>query len=196
MIKKFSKRQLMDQCGFTIEETQVILDYQKKLPILVENDDGIVIRARDLFNQLNGNNTKTKFVDWAKYNILKQDYSVSKDYEEFYEKDGVRFETNGESSQKLSSMGVRKNYYLSVDFAKEIAMFCGASLHVNKELKENSKLARKYFILMEKAVKKNAEWELIRYPLREGYKKMQIALNAYMNRMIQKDADDWDYKIL
>lgn len=195
MIKKFDKRQLLDQCGFTTDEAQIILDYQKKLPILLQVNDGLCVTARDLFSQLSEESTKTKFVDWAKYNIVKQDYSVSKDYEEFWEKDGVRFETNGESSQKLSSMGVRKNYLLALDFAKEIAMYCGSSLHASKELKNNSKLARQYFILMEKAVKRNIEWELIRYPLREGYKKMQDALNQYMNRMIQKDADDWDYKI-
>lgn len=195
MIKKFNKRQLLDQCGFTVDEAQIILDYQKKLPVLLQVNDGLCVTARDLFSQLSEESTKTKFVDWAKYNIVKQDYSVSKDYEEFWEKDGVRFETNGESSQKLSSMGVRKNYLLALDFAKEIAMYCGSSLHASKELKNNSKLARQYFILMEKAVKRNIEWELIRYPLREGYKKMQDALNQYMNRMIQKDADDWDYKI-
>lgn len=27
MIKKFTKRQLLDQCGFTAEETKIILDY-------------------------------------------------------------------------------------------------------------------------------------------------------------------------
>jgi len=195
MIKKFDKRQLLDQCGFTADEAQIILYYQKKLPILLQVNDGLCVTARDLFSQLSEESTKTKFVDWAKYNIVKQDYSVSKDYEEFWEKDGVRFETNGESSQKLSSMGVRKNYLLALDFAKEIAMYCGSSLHASKELKNNSKLSRQYFILMEKAVKRNIEWKLIRYPLREGYKKMQDALNQYMNRIIQKDADDWDYKI-
>ena len=60
---------------------------------------------------------------------------------------------------------------------------------------DNGALCRQYFILMEKAVKKNMEWELIRHPLREGYKEMQKALNGYMNRIIQKDADDWDYRI-
>lgn len=195
MIKKFNKRQLLNQCGFTAEEVQIILDYQKKLPVLSQVNDGLCVTARDLFSQLSEESTKTKFVDWAKYNIIKQDYSISKDYEEFWEKDGVRFKTNGESSQKLSSMGVRKNYLLALDFAKEIAMYCGSSLHASKELKNNSKLTRQYFILMEKAVKRNIEWELIRYPLREGYKKMQDALNQYMNRMIQKDADDWDYRI-
>jgi phage anti-repressor protein len=196
LIKKFTKRQLLDQCGFTTDETQIILDYQKKLPILLkDNTDALSTNARDLFTQLNGNNTKTKFTDWAKYNIVKQDYLIGTDYEEFYEKDGVRFETNGESAQKLSSMGVRKNYLLSIELAKEIAMFCGAALHAGKELKENSRLTRKYFILMEKAVKRNAKWELIRYPLRQGYKQMQKALDEYMMRMVQRNADDWDYKI-
>lgn len=37
----------MDQCGFTAEETQAILNYQKKLPVLVENDNvnGFCINA-------------------------------------------------------------------------------------------------------------------------------------------------------
>jgi hypothetical protein len=47
---------------------------------------------------------------------------------------------------------------------------------------------------MEKAVKANMEWELIRNPLREGYKKMQKALDEYMLRMVQRNADDWDYR--
>ena len=39
MIKTFKKRQLLDQCGFTADETKIILDYQKKLPILLEDND-------------------------------------------------------------------------------------------------------------------------------------------------------------
>ena len=193
MLKKFTKKQLLDQCGFSAEEAKIIMDYQKKLPILVENEEGLTVCARDLFEQLNGKDTKTKFTDWAKNNIVNQDYSASKDYEEFYEKDGVRFETNGETVQKLSSMGVRKNYLLTVDFAKEIAMYCGSSSHASKKLKENSKLARKYFILMEKAVKRNMDWELIRNPLKEGYKKMQSALNEHLLRVDDRIADHWDY---
>ena len=69
MIKKFSKRQLLDQCGFNAEETQIILDYQKKLPILVENDnvEGFCIDARDLWKQLG--EPQGKFADWVKRKI-------------------------------------------------------------------------------------------------------------------------------
>ena len=49
MIKKFTKRQLLDQCGFTAEETQIIVAYQKKLPILLEDND-TWINAKDLLD--------------------------------------------------------------------------------------------------------------------------------------------------
>ena len=52
MIKKFNKRQLLNQCGFTAEEVQIILDYQKKLPVLSQVNDGLCVTARDLFSQL------------------------------------------------------------------------------------------------------------------------------------------------
>lgn len=87
-------------------------------------------------------------------------------------------------------------YFIQVETAKSITLVSGyKGGNTSKELKENSRLAHKYFILMEKAVKRNIEWELIRYPLREGYKKMQNALNQYMNRIVQRNADDWDYSM-
>lgn len=59
---------------------------------------------------------------------------------------------------------------------------------------DSGALCRDYFILMEKAVKKHAKWELVRSPLRQGYKQMQKALDEYMMRMVQRNADDWDYR--
>ena len=47
MIKKFNKRQLLDQCGFTVEEAQIILGYQKKLPVLLQVNDELCVTARD-----------------------------------------------------------------------------------------------------------------------------------------------------
>lgn len=51
MNKKFTKRQLLDQCGFTADEAKIILDYQKELPILL-NDNNTWINAKDLWQQL------------------------------------------------------------------------------------------------------------------------------------------------
>jgi len=190
MVKKFNKRQLIDQCGFTAEETQVILDYQKKLPILVENDDvdGFCINARYLYDELtkvpkvskSGKQFKTvtQFSDWIKKRILDFGFDENTDYILISEKNEIKYSHGGDRKSI--------DYMLNLDMAKQLAMI---------EKTEIGNITRRYFILMEKAVKKNTEWELIRYPLREGYKKMQTALNEYMNRMVQRDADDWDYSI-
>ena len=197
MLKRFTKRQLLDQCGFTAEEAQMILDYQKKLPILVENDNmnEFCINARDLHKELK---VKTQFSKWIKSNLKTGDAIENTDYKIglFKGNISVSFEEYGSfTPQKLSSLGISTEYFLTIEMSKEIAMYTGTALHASNELKATSKMVRRYFILMEKAVKKNIEWELIRHPLREGYKAMQKALNGYMNRMIQKDADDWDYRI-
>lgn len=197
MLKKFNKRQLIDQCGFTAEETQVILDYQKKLPILVENDnmDGFCINARDLHKELK---VKTQFSKWIKSNLKTGDAIDNSDYQIglFKGNNSVSFEEYGSfTPQKLSSLGISTEYFLTIEMSKEIAMYTGTALHASSDLKATSKMVRRYFILMEKAIKKNLEWELIRHPLRKGYNDMKAALNNYMNRMIQKDADDWDYRI-
>lgn len=182
MIKKFTKRQLLDQCGFTAEETQTILDYQKTLPILVENDDvnGFCVNARDLWNQLD--KPQGKFADWIKRKMITKKtkggihtFSVNKDY--------ISFSQNCEKP-----LGGRptSEYSLTIECAKNLSMM---------ENTDSGALCRKYFILMEKAVKKNTEWELIRHPLKQGYKAMQKALDEYMIRMVQRNADDWDYRI-
>lgn len=182
MIKKFNKRQLLDQFGFTTEEAQIILDYQKKLPILVENDEveGFCVNARDLWVQLDS--PQGKFADWTKRKLVtKKTKGGIVTFQE--NKDYIGFSQNCE---KPSGGRPTQEYSLTIDCAKNLSMM---------ENTDNGALCRQYFILMEKAVKRNIEWELIRYPLREGYKKMQEALNQYMNRIIQKDADDWDYRI-
>lgn len=197
MNKKFTKRQLMDQCGFTAEETQLILDYQKKLPILSTNDKltSFCVNARDLHTQLKA---KVQFSKWIKSNIESGDFVRETDYMTCLTKnnESVSFKDYAKfSPQKLSSLGILTEYFLTLECAKEIAMYAGVTSHANKELKTNSKLARKYFILMEDAIKRINAWELIRNPLREGYKAMQKALDNYMLRLVQRNADDWDYII-
>lgn len=182
MIKKFNKRQLLDQYGFTAEETQIILDYQKKLPILVENDDveGFCVNARDLWIQLD--KPQGKFADWAKRKLISKKtkggiitFQENKDYIGFSQ--NCEKPIGGRPTQEFS---------LTIECAKNLSMM---------ENTDNGALCRQYFVLMEKAVKRNMKWELIRHPLREGYNKMKEALNQYMNRMVQRDADNWDYKI-
>ena len=183
MITKFNKRQLLDQCGFSAEETQIILDYQKKLPILVENDENeFSINARDLWEQLG--RPQGKFADWIKRKITTKKtkggillFVENKDYNTISQK--CEIANTGGFKEYL-------DYFLTIDCAKNVSMM---------ENTDNGALCRKYFILMEKAVKKNTEWELVRYPLKQGYKAMQKSLDEYMIRMVQRNADEWDYRI-
>ena len=182
MIKTFKKRQLLDQCGFTADETKIILDYQKKLPILLEDND-TWINARDLWKQLV---VKKKFADWIKNQIVTFELLENQGY----------YTTSLQREIANNGSADITEYHIKVETAKSIALVAGfKGGNISPELKENSKLAHKYFILMEEAVKRSCHWELIRYPLKEGYKLMQKELNEYMNRMVQRNADDWDYSI-
>ena len=181
MLNKFNKRQLVDQCGFTADEAKVILEYQKKLPILIENNDtdGFSVNARDLWKQLG--EPQGKFADWIKRKLLNKKskngiflFQENKDYQGF-----------SQNCEKPTGGRPTQEYILTIDCAKHLSLMESTDIGV---------LCRDYFILMEKAVKKNCEWELIRHPLREGYKLMQKALDDYMLRKIQKNADEWDYR--
>lgn len=185
MIKKFTKRQLLDQCGFSVDETKTILEYQKKLPILVENDnstDDFPVNARYLWKQLG--EPQGKFADWIKRKITKKKTKEKK----LLFLENKDYLTISQKCEIANTGGFKEylDYMLSIDCAKNVSMM---------ENTDNGALCRRYFILMENAVKKNTEWELIRHPLRQGYKQMQKALDDYTMRMIQRNADDWDYKL-
>lgn len=182
MNRKFTRRQLVEQCGFTSEETQIILDYQKELPILLEDND-TWINSKDLWRQLC---VKDKYSDWIKTQI--KTFELVEDIS--YITTSVQTEIANNGRKSITE------YYIKIETAKSIAIIIGyKGGNVSSELKRKSRLAHKYFILMEEAVKRNLTWELIRNPLREGYKAMQKALDEYMLRMIQRNADKWDYCI-
>ena len=171
MVKKFTKRQLLDQCGFNAEETQIILDYQKKLPILVENEeDGFSINARDLWEQLG--KPQGKFADWIKRKVTTKKtkggtllFVENKD-----------FSTISQKCEIANTGGFKEHldYFLTIDCAKNVSMM---------ENTDNGALCRKYFILMEDIVIQNKEWLAIRDPEKVEYKKMS------------KEIDTWCYRI-
>ena len=182
MVTKFTKRQLLDQCGFNAEETQIILDYQKELPILLQDNDAW-INAKDLWEQLC---IRDKYADWIKTQIKTFELVENVGYI------ATSVQTEIANNGKKSVV----EYQIKVETAKSISIVIGyKGGNVSEEVRRKSRLAHKYFILMEEAVKRNMNWELVRHPLREGYKAMQKALDEYMVRMVQRNADDWDYRI-
>ena len=138
--------------GLDDKEIEVILSYQKLLPILQEENNA-TINARDLHDQLG---VKKDFSDWIKLQLLDLDAIEGDEF----------FETPLKGNQSKSTFGGDRRtieYFITVELAKQIAMICGAKGgRTGKELKERSKIARKYFIYIEKAFKNRIEWNIDR----------------------------------
>ena len=173
----FSKRQLVDQWGFTADEAILILQYQKTLPIIVENDgvDGLCINARDLWKQLK--EPQGKFSNWV--NRRFKTYGFEEDVD-FKASQNCDAENKG-----ISGMNQAKDYIITVDMAKHLAML---------DKSEIGYLTRKYFLLMEKAVRSNSKWSFVREPMKKGYVIMDQALDEYYLRNDMRNADKYDYQ--
>ena len=127
--------------------------------IKIEEREGIqTVNARELHNFLEAG---TKFADWIKNRIERYGFEESQDYVHVSEK-------------KETSTGatISKEYYLSIDMAKELSMV---------ENNSKGKEARQYFISVEKEARRK---QLKASPL--DILKQQIAmLEEHENRLLQ-----------
>ena len=103
------------------------------ISIYENNSKERLINAREMFYILRGENTKTKYNDWIKDRITKYKFEKNIDFIGF-------------SLKNEKPIGGRptKEYYLTIDTAKEICMI---------ENNDNGRRIRKYFIEVEKRYK-------------------------------------------
>lgn len=175
MNQKFSKKEL-ERLGCTEEEIKLVMDYQKKLPIIVDNDqiEHFCIYARDLHEQLK---VGKHFTDWF--------YRRVKSYKFLENVDFSMVSPNGEIKEFGEGGDTRsKNYYITMDMAKQLSML---------EKTDIGNLARRYYILMEKLVKDNKDWWTTRNPERKEYNDMCNALSENIHRHSGRYADKYDY---
>lgn len=175
--KVFTKRELVSQLGFNEEEAKIILEYQEKLPVLNNNGEGFCVNARTLYLQIRMVKDDSNFSKWFKNIIKRYKFEENVDFTTISQ-DRLIAILNGGDIKSI-------NYILTLDVAKQICMI---------ERNEIGSLARKYFILMEKAVKYYLEWKDTRDYEKVGYNKMNEALNAHLFRLTGKYADEWDYR--
>lgn len=170
----------------------IILEYNKALPILSEDGEGFCINARDLHSQLG---IRDVYSRWIKNSLISIDAVKDVDYSHAFKRIGNYSdeEISNMSTNKRNSLGITDEYYLTLNCAKEIAMVIGVLPRISKDTKEKSKKARKYFIAIEKVLKKAIEWELIRKPEKKLYKEMCEELKLYMLRNFNKEPKFYDY---
>lgn len=142
----FTKEEL-SQYGLSDEEGSIILEYQALLPVLQEENENW-ISAKLLYDQLK---VKKDFSGWIKGQI--DDMALSEEID-YRTKSSLKGNQNQHGGDRRSI-----DYFLKVSTAKEIAMVAGSKGgRTSKELKEMSRLVRKYFIIIEKAFKNRVKW--------------------------------------
>jgi phage anti-repressor protein len=142
----FTKEELL-QYGLTDEEIATILEYQALLPVLQEENENW-ISAKILHKQLR---VSRDFTTWIKKQI--EDMGLL---------EGIDFKFDSPLKGNQNNHGGDRrsiDYLIRVSTAKEIAMVAGSKGgNTSEELKEMSKLCRKYFIVIEKAFKNRLNW--------------------------------------
>lgn len=168
---KLTKNNLIKKLGITDNDViNLITDYKDKLPILSEEGEGFCVNARDLHRELG---VGREFAKWIKERISKYEFIENNDYEVF-----VKIDDNPNGGRPSTE------YNITIDMAKQLAMV------QNNEI---GKVARKYFITIEKILKDAIKWEKIRKPEKEGYKIMCEELRKYFLRNFNKDPQWYDY---
>lgn len=144
-------------------DIKVIMDYQRLLPIL-QQEDGSWIDARTLHKQLG---VGKDFTNWIKGRIAKYDFIENEDYKLDSPKLANQNTHGGDRKSKV--------YAITLDMAKELAMV---------ENNEIGRTTRKYFIAMDKAFTSRHVWNINRWETLDHYKHYRNILNSTKDKLI------------
>ena len=184
-MKKFTRKVLQNQLGATEQEVQIVMDYQKNFPILCEveeeyTDEMFIVSARDIHEQvvLNAKSKDikgTEFARWIKRRIDKMKLVENVDYSTF-----VKFDFRENTNLKSKS----KEYKVTMDVAKHLCMM---------ENNEKGFIARRYFILMEKFIKRKLDWEDKRTLAKRDYKPLCSEFIRYLKEVLNINTELKNY---
>lgn len=177
MNKKFTKKELQ-RLKCTDEEIELIMEYQRRFPIILDNEDNIekfCIDAKQLWENLDC--PQGQFNKWVERKFKPYGFVQTVDF--------ILIGQNCPIKEFAQGGDVRsKNYLITIDMAKQLAMI---------DKKESGFIARRYFILMEQIVKDNKDWLDTRMPERKEYKDMCEALSNNIYKHSARPADKYDY---
>lgn len=165
----FFKEDELEQYETRKRDAEIILKYQRLLPVL-QTDDKTMIDARTLHNQLG---VKREFAKWIDEKINKYGFEDGVDFSSFL--------------TKTSNKGGRPSieYSLTLETAKELAMV---------QNNEMGKIARKYFIAIERAFKNRHEWNDDRKGTLIHCKELQRAMMKYRPQLLE-NIPKWTHNV-
>lgn len=176
---KFEEEELKLYEKLTQKDIDIILEYQELLPVL-QQDNNNWINARELHKQLN---VGRDFTTWIKQQL-----------EDLDAKEGIEFTPLKGKTSNINGGRPTLDYFVTVETAKEIAMVAGAKGgNTNSELKERSKIARKYFIAMEKAFESRYIWNKNRKGTIDTYHDLKkiVFKDLYSENKLNAYIPDW-----
>lgn len=156
--------------GLNEKEIEIIIQYQKELPILqcdIGSEETKIIDGRELHKQIG---VKSKYADWIKRRIDKYEFIENIDFTSFLK------------SEKAQNTYINTTEYnISLEMAKMLAMV---------ENNDLGKRTRKYFIAIEKAFKNRLLWNREREFSIEMCKELKRPLFNFKNEL-EKHIPNW-----
>ncbi len=150
-------------------DIKIILDYQKLLPVL-QQEDGSWINAKTLHKELK---VGKDFTTWIKGRISKYEFVENEDYKLDSPKLVNQNSHGGDRKSKI--------YSLTLDMAKELSMV---------ENNKIGRISRKYFISIDKAFKARRLWNIDRWETLEHYKNYRKIINL-SKKELMPTMPDW-----
>lgn len=157
------KREELEIYGCGKDEIEIIVQYQKQFPELLQDVEGFVIDARSLWSQLG--EPYSEFAKWAKKKIIDKGFV-----------DGVDFSSFEQKVERTKGGSLRNEYTLTVDTAKNVCMM---------ENTDAGRLIRRYFIIVEKAFRSRLEWNFDRDDTITFHTKLKQALIIHRNKLLK-----------
>lgn len=120
MIQKFSKKELQ-RLGCTGEEIALVLKYQKRFPIILNNEENIekfCINAKDLYKEIIQSDDTSHVSRWIKRAIKNYGFTENVDFSAISPSGRI-----GDKSLIAQGGDIKSTtYILSVDTSKQLAM--------------------------------------------------------------------------
>jgi phage anti-repressor protein len=153
-------------------DVEMIVKYQLLLPVLQSND-GAMIDARTLHSQLG---IKREFAKWIDEKINNYGFEENIDYF-----------TTRQKRRIAKTTGYKEiiEYSLTLETAKELTMV---------QNNEMGKVARKYFIAIERAFKNRNEWNIDRTDTLINCKRLQHAMIKHRPQLLE-NKPSWAYSV-
>jgi phage anti-repressor protein len=156
-VRIFEEDDLIQKLKMEEESVGLVLEYQRKFPeLLQEESNDFMISTKLLHKQLS---VGRDYSTWIKSRITKYSFKENVDYEvrdSIHQNGGIKNTRGGDKKSK--------DYFTTLDMAKNLALV---------ENNDNGFIVRKYFIVMEKALRNYETWTSIREPEKDGWNIMR-----------------------